>query len=539
MNKLVSILSIVFTFFLLIMTVPKFINIVSACSASDPCPSGYQCIGLSPTNLTGTCEQVGCFSNVTCVSPQYCVGDVCLGGSGTQTPRPGGGECTPTVPRTDCPANSVRGTTVVSSVCGGNTCNGIGSAQAQGSCCRTYTEPRECTDWYNCGTRNNPDKMCRDCTDPQPECVSWNLVTYNCISTCTPVAASAPQQLSPTNGSTIATTTPNLTWSTTNMTWGTSCATNNRTFEVFIGTSAASMSSMGIVASTVGSVPFNGTAGLTYYWKVRASNGQGFTDSAPPWTFTINPGPWWQAKDADLTTNNGISSDVPTGQLFNSIGLGGFPGVVTYGTTFNLAGTTKISTTSWNANTTTIQPRLFNYQYFDNLIPESVRDNITIATDDSLRNSTGYKITGSEYEWFKSDGSLTIASDINFGTRKVILFVENGGLGINGRVNLSNTSAGTGFFGTFVEGNIVVDPAVTGAPSIEGIYLTDLGFSSGASTLPLHVRGSIVSHGGVTLSRDLTNNTNPAELFEFAPDQVLLFPDNLRYKRTKWAEIAP
>lgn len=27
--------------------------------------------------------------------------------------------------------------------------------------------------------------------------------------------------------------------------------------------------------------------------------------------------------------------------------------------------------------------------------------------------------------------------------------------------------------------------------------------------------------------------------FEFAPDQVMLFPQKLMYRRTKWAEVAP
>ncbi|KKP57349.1 MAG: hypothetical protein UR48_C0019G0017, partial [Microgenomates group bacterium GW2011_GWD1_33_9] len=32
---------------------------------------------------------------------------------------------------------------------------------------------------------------------------------------------------------------------------------------------------------------------------------------------------------------------------------------------------------------------------------------------------------------------------------------------------------------------------------------------------------------------------NPSEIFEFAPDQILLFPPNLMFKRTKWTEVAP
>lgn len=31
----------------------------------------------------------------------------------------------------------------------------------------------------------------------------------------------------------------------------------------------------------------------------------------------------------------------------------------------------------------------------------------------------------------------------------------------------------------------------------------------------------------------------PAELFEFAPDQILLYPDKLGFRRTRWSEVAP
>lgn len=454
-----------------------------------------------------------------------------------------------------------------------NGCDGVetkGSCQINCSCCNpsdnyvkttttggTYEisnschNPTRCSDWDDTYISNRPAPAtvanrcyqgCNNCgTDEEDVFWVYNVITtcrtvtttWACQPTCTPASPSQPQLLTPTNGASVSTTTPDLSWNPNLTSWGTSCTTTNRTFQIYAGPVGSTMALIGTVNSATGTVPFSGTAGITYQWKVRANNNQATSDSTT-WTFTINPGPWWQAKDADLTTNGSISSTVPSGQLFDTVGIGGFPGVPVYGSTLNV-GSGQISGASfnWNANTTTIQPRLFNYLYFDNLIPESVRSSMTVATDTSLR-STGFTYQG--YEWFKSDGSLTIASNIDFGTRKVILFVENGGFGINGKINLND---GFGFFGAFVEGNIVVDPAVTGAPSIEGVYLTDLGFSSSISTLPLHVRGSIVSHGGVSLSRSLTNNTNPAELFEYAPDQILLFPDNLRYKRTKWTEIAP
>ncbi|MBM3181982.1 MAG: hypothetical protein FJZ86_16790 [Chloroflexi bacterium] len=40
------------------------------------------------------------------------------------------------------------------------------------------------------------------------------------------------------------------------------------------------------------------------------------------------------------------------------------------------------------------------------------------------------------------------------------------------------------------------------------------------------------SFGGITMQRDLTDDsTTPAEFFEFAPDQIMLFHEQLKFKR--------
>ncbi len=280
----------------------------------------------------------------------------------------------------------------------------MGNSQRSGGCCKTRTIKGTCGDWYPCGTPNNPNKLCRDCTSDETFCTKDWVNTYACVPTCSAVAPSTPTLLSPSNGGTVSTGTVSLTWDATNQDWGTSCVANSNSFEIYIGTSQNSLSLIGTKASGTGnSVSFSaGSSGTTYYWKVRAKNGSLQTDSNV-WSFTVNNGPWWQTKDGDISTNSDITSDVPTGQLFSAVGLGGFPGLPAYGTTFNLTSTPSlISTKYWNANTTSIQPRLFNYSYFKNLIPDEVGSNITAATDTSLRSS-GYSYDG--YEWFKSNGN--------------------------------------------------------------------------------------------------------------------------------------
>lgn len=234
-------------------------------------------------------------------------------------------------------------------------------------------------------------------------------------------------------------------------------------------------------------------------------------------TVTVtNPGPWWQVKDGDITAENGgILSTVPAATYFDTDGAGGFPGVPTYYNGSLNYGSGLLSTKQWSANTQTSQSRRFDYSYFNNLIPS---DFVSPTTYDG-------------YVWTKINGPHTLSAT-DFTTSKNVLFV-NGDLNITGNIALTD---GTGFFLAIVSGNINISPTVT---NLEGIYLSDGTFSTGAGTVQLQTRGSVASYGGISLLRNLTNNTQPAELFTFAPDQIALFPEKLGFRRTRWTEVAP
>ncbi|HLD92140.1 MAG TPA: hypothetical protein VI795_01950 [Patescibacteria group bacterium] len=243
--------------------------------------------------------------------------------------------------------------------------------------------------------------------------------------------------------------------------------------------------------------------------------------------------PWWKVIDGDITTNENIVSKVESASKLIDNGDGGYPGVPVYGTSL----TTQpggISSLGWNANTQTFQPKSFDYSYFEGLIPEDV----DFGDIGNLSNGNGTPIHYG-YEWYKVEGTLDtpVLTYINFGNRKVILFVS-GDLNIKNEIFVTD---GVGFFGAFVGGNINVDGGITRAanPSLEGIYLTDGDFSTGEGASKLWVRGSIAALGGFNLRRNLADDATAAEIFEFAPDQVLLFPKVLMFKRTKWAEVAP
>lgn len=514
------------TFLLLTLAIPSQVNAqqcinggVTCClrTASDP-----ECNNTStfPGSCNSSCQPV-CGGGATPIDGNCYV-------QGSTPPPGGGGSCTPNAARVDCPAGYVRGSTLVSSQCNGRTCAGLGTAQVTGSCCYYIDPPRVCGDWYPnpCGPAPLP-RCQRDCVDEPPYCAGWSLETYECVPLCN---TTPPTGLSYSNGAITWTpgsngTSQNLYISTTstdvinNCGAGTSCTANltlatNITGHTF---------SPALIPST------------TYYVKiVTYKDASCFSSTAYNFITPAPNNPWWQVRDGDVTATTSISSDVPSGALFNTVGLGGFPGVPVYGTTFNLLPSypTRVSTTVWNANTTTKQTRLFNYEFFEKLIT----DDIVFNDISLLPTGAGSTVDANGYEWYRVTGNLDTSGNIDLGIRKVILFVDSGNLTVGGRINLTDNQ---GFFGAFVNGSITVGPAVTGTPSIEGIYLSDGTFSSSVGTTQLHVRGSVASFGGVSLGRDLTNNTNPAELFEFAPDQLVLFPEKLMNKRAKWTEVAP
>lgn len=269
---------------------------------------------------------------------------------------------------------------------------------------------------------------------------------------------------------------------------------------------------------------------------------------------------WWQVKDADVASSGDIISKAPSGVKFNLDGPGGFPGVVSYTGTASLnfgGGTAGFSTTNWLAETSTTSTKVYDSKYFANQIPADVTFN-SFGANGAYGNffeSGGTLSNG--YYWYRYDGSLSgldfmIASAMNLGSRKVILIVDNANLYIGGNINLTK---GSGFFMAIAgknsageKGNIYVLPSVGGgvSPNLEGIYLADGTFYTGTGGVQLdpklYVRGSVAAYGGVSMQRDLggtANATTPAEFFEYAPDQVMLFPSALGVRKMNWKEVAP
>lgn len=294
----------------------------------------------------------------------------------------------------------------------------------------------------------------------------------------------------------------------------------------------------------------SGTGILTGSARFGASNLVEICKATP----TVNVGnapvvnqKWWQVKDSDIASNGDITSVVPSGKVFDIAGDGvnQYPGVPAYTESTNLTAT-NVSATGWLAQSSTTNPRSYEYDFFANQIPQTVtvKDISGSSSIDSAVLTSGTPSDG--YLWYKyaGTGDATIDSasgTIDIGTNKVILFIEAKNLTINSRINLTK---GQGFFMIIANGGITINSGIggSGTADLEGIYLASgkiLTNTTGTTDVPLWVRGAMASYGGLSLDRNLADNANPAEFFEYAPDQIMLFPKALSTRKINWKEVAP
>lgn len=281
-------------------------------------------------------------------------------------------------------------------------------------------------------------------------------------------------------------------------------------------------------------------------------------------TVTVNdPGPWWQASNADLLAAGNIASTIPgtcsggCNPVLILDGAGGYPGVAIYGGTLS-TGTGTTSSTNWQVNAANSDKRTYNYAWFSRLIPSDVTLNEITSPSIPGSNLTTGGTQSDGFYWYHFDGSqygdLTITSNVNIPSdRKVILLVEAGNLNIQGDINI--LSRGDGFFMTVAgqtdtgtKGDIFIDPSVggpaNGNPNLEGLFVAESEIRTGTqgadSDQQLHIRGSLASYSGIILERNLSDDSStPAELFEYAPELLLLYPKSLKLEKMRWEEVAP
>lgn len=274
-------------------------------------------------------------------------------------------------------------------------------------------------------------------------------------------------------------------------------------------------------------------------------------------TPSVGADPWWQVKDADIASGGDLKSKVVGTNVFDDVGGGGYPGVPTYSGNLTGITSTNVSTKHWIAQSSVTSPKVFNEQFFENQIPAGTTINTIDHLDQSVIDGGTVDATTSYY-WYKYDASstnldLSLDTPLIIGNKKIILLIKGADFHINSTIN--GITRGQGFFMVSVGrvetngGDVVVGTGVGGGATanLEGIYITDGAFSDGtlapgANDNKLWIRGSVVAYANVTLQRDvgdIPSLTIPSELFEYAPDQIMLFPKVLATRKINWKEVAP
>jgi hypothetical protein len=277
-----------------------------------------------------------------------------------------------------------------------------------------------------------------------------------------------------------------------------------------------------------------------------------FCSTTTPATVTVNnPSSWWQVKEGDVVSDGAISSSIPPTAYESTLmvyDVDEFPGIPSAGAGIAV-GSGSVSTPQppfgWQAENSFYSAPIPDYAFFEGRISSGlgvIYEPPSSPFDiDDVGNGT---LDSKGYYWIKYTGDLQIDNpdSESIGNKKAIIFVD-GNLTINGPINVT---PGQGFFMAIVSGNITVnggvgDPAVLSpSPDLEGIYITDGQFQTGLSAEQLYVRGSVVGAGGISLERNLSDNSlYPGELFEFAVDQLMAYPADLTPSRLIWREVAP
>jgi hypothetical protein len=253
-------------------------------------------------------------------------------------------------------------------------------------------------------------------------------------------------------------------------------------------------------------------------------------------------GPWVQTGGGgDVYVYNTLQSKIPMhapSYPFCDDGAGGTPGVVTYGSSYNI-GDGSLSSSGW----------LVKEQYASTNFYDLFYHRFGSPTTENLPNTISNKLASNATPYYKN-GPVTIdTNNWNILSGESVVVFVNGNLTIRKKINI----AAGGFAAFIVNGNIIIDPVVGGPAAsdssvIDGIYITSpagtfqTGNSSNAGTERFVGHGIFIA-GGFSLNRDLesvgANHLTSAELFLYYPQLLLTMPDKMKEVPITWQEVAP
>ncbi|MCL4360462.1 hypothetical protein M1555_04405 [Patescibacteria group bacterium] len=256
--------------------------------------------------------------------------------------------------------------------------------------------------------------------------------------------------------------------------------------------------------------------------------------------------PWVQTQDGGVVASTTVTSPLPVGvspRVFNTNGAGGYPGVVTYGTSYDFdpstgsSGSTLVSSQNWLVQDSSAATDYYSL-FYTRLGAPTTQTYDPIAQGGAKPSSGTYYVTGN----MATSGNWTV------GATDKIIFLVAGNLAINGKITITPG----GFIAFIVKGNITVAssvgvPYTSSTPVVEGVYVTSPTgtFSTGTSAAGTErfVGRGMFAAGTFQLQRDLgvvnANALASAELFTYNPQLLVTMPDSMKDVPVTWQEVAP
>lgn len=224
-------------------------------------------------------------------------------------------------------------------------------------------------------------------------------------------------------------------------------------------------------------------------------------------------------------------------------GASGDPGVVTYGTSYDL-GNGAVSSKQWLVKSQ-YQGKRYGFEFWRTHVDVSAAA-VSDWTGVELLDAAKPTQAPSHELVYWATGNMNIANgtwQIASGEKIVVLI--KGNLTIKNRINV----APGGFLAMIASGDISIDPSVDsedGQPAVEGVYIADGRFSTGggdpAGDKKLVIAGTFVGWQGMALNRDFKsdrNNSEPAEAVIYRPDLITSAPSFMKRPTYVWEEVAP
>ncbi|MGB9911572.1 MAG: hypothetical protein ACPLKP_03170 [Microgenomates group bacterium] len=247
---------------------------------------------------------------------------------------------------------------------------------------------------------------------------------------------------------------------------------------------------------------------------------------------------WFQTQEGAVHTQNEIISFMPSGNFFSLEGLGGYPGIVSYGGEEVIFGLGSVSSLGWLANTTFVN--WFDFDYFKKITEVSSFEELEEIFQENL---------SSDKDIFGFRGNLKLGESLNIGTRKIVILVE-GKLLINQPITVDINNGGS--LVIVASEGIGISKDIS---SLSGFFITNEGFYSSVeneysandfnegtpSSQQLIVNGGVIAKY-FRLTRDLgtqRNKTTPAEKFVYQPKLFLNLNSSLWRRASLWEELAP